>query len=321
MRHFIAEFAFMLSLAAPFLVHAQSFPSQPIRLVIMLPPGSAVDIIARLIAPHMADRFKQSIVVDNRPGASGIIATEIVKNARADGHTLLVTSSAYAINATLYSKLPYDPVKDFSFVGKSGSTSSLLVVNPQLAANSVPELIALAKSRPDALNYGSSGNGTTVHLSAVLFNMMAGIKATHVPYKGAALTLNDLVAGQVQYAFASIAAASQLVRAGKLRALAVTSINRHKELHDLPAIAETIPGYEAIVWFGVLGPAGVPKPVVAALNRALNEAFRAPQVSAKLVADGVDLVTSTPEEFEAYVRAEILKWGQVVKLSGARVDQ
>ncbi len=320
MRYVIAAFVSVLSLAVPFPVHAQSFPSRVIRLVIIVPPANAADIIARLFAPHMAEQFRQNIVVDNRPGAGGIIATNIVRNAPPDGHTLLVTSSAHAINATLYSKLPYDPVKDFSFVGMSGSAANVLVVNPQLAVNSVNELIVLAKSRRDEINFGSSGSGTTVHLSAVLFSMMAGIKATHIPYKGATEALNDLISGQLQFMTASMSSALQLVRSGKLRALAVTSAQRHPALPDAPAIAETIPGYEAIVWFGVLGPAGVPKPVVDTLNRALNEAFRAPEVSTKLGAVGVDLVTSTPEQFAAYVRAEIPKWGQVVKVSGARAD-
>jgi tripartite-type tricarboxylate transporter receptor subunit TctC len=320
MRFFIAAFALALCLAIPPAVHAQSFPSRVIRLVIIVPPANAADIIARLFAPHMAEQFKQNIVVDNRAGAGGIIATNIVKNAPADGHTLLVTSSAHAINPTLYSKLPYDAVKDFSFIGMSGSAANVLVVNPQLPVNSVNELIALAKSRRDEIIFGSSGSGTTVHLSAVLFSMMAGIKATHVPYKGASEALNDLISGQLQFMTASMSSAIQLVRSGKLRALAVTSAQRHQALPDLPTIAETIPGYEAIVWFGVLGPAGVPKPVVDTLNRALNEAFRAPEVSTKLAAVGVDLVTSTPEEFAAYVRAEIPKWGKVVKASGARAD-
>ncbi len=320
MRYLIAAFASVLCLAGPLPVHAQSFPSRVIRLVIIVPPANAADIIARLFAPHMAEQFKQNIVVDNRAGAGGIIATNIVKNAPPDGYTLLVTSSAHAINATLYSKLPYDPVKDFSFVGMSGSAANVLVVNPQLPVNSVNELIALAKSRRDEINFGSSGTGTTVHLSAALFSMMAGIKATHVPYKGASEALNDLISGQLQFMTASMSSSIQLVRSGKLRALAVTSAQRHQTLPDAPTIAETIPGYEAIVWFGVLGPAGVPKPIVDTLNRALNEAFRAPEVSTKLAAAGVDLVTSTPEQFAAYVRAEIPKWGKVVKASGARAD-
>jgi tripartite-type tricarboxylate transporter receptor subunit TctC len=319
-RYLVASFAFALSLAAPFSGHAQSFPSRVIRLVIIVPPANAADIIARVFAPHMSDQFKQNIVVDNRAGAGGIIATEIVKNARADGHTLLVTSSAHAINATLYSKLPYDPIRDFSFVGMAGSSANVLVVPPQLPASSVKEFIALAKSRSNELNFGSSGTGTTVHLSAVLFSMMAGIKTTHVPYKGASEALNDLISGQVQFMTASMSSALQLVRAGKLRGLGVTSAHRDQALPDLPAIAETIPGYEAVVWFGLLGPAHVPKPVVDTLNRALNEAFRAPEVSTKLVAAGVEPVTSTPEQFAAYVRAEIPKWGQVVKSSGARAN-
>jgi tripartite-type tricarboxylate transporter receptor subunit TctC len=320
MRYLVAAFASVLCLGLPFSVHAQTFPSRVIRLVIIVPPANAADIIARIVGPHMADRFKQNIVVDNRAGAGGIIASNIVKNAAPDGHTLLVTSSAHAINATLYSKLPYDPMKDFSFIGLAGSAANVLVINPQLPANSVSELIALAKSRSDDMRFGSSGSGTTVHLSAVLFSMMAGIKATHIPYKGASESLNDLISGQIQFMTASMSSSLQLVRSGKLRGLAVTSAQRHPALPDLPTVAETIPGYEAIVWFAVLGPAGIPKPIVDTLNRALNEAFRSPEVSAKLGAVGVDIVTSTPEQLAAYVRAEIPKWGQVVKASGARAD-
>jgi tripartite-type tricarboxylate transporter receptor subunit TctC len=320
MRTRVAAIGTALLAAAALPVSAQTFPSRVIRLVIIVPPANAADIIARIVGPHMADQFKQNIVVDNRPGAGGIIATDIVKNARPDGHTLLVTSSAHAINATLYSKLPYDPIKDFSFVGLSGSSANVLVVNPQLPANSVNELIALAKSRSDEMNFGSSGSGTTVHLSAVLFSMMAGIKATHVPYKGASEAINDLISGRLQFMTASMSSAIQLIRGGKLRALAVTSAQRHSALPESPAIAETIPGYEAIVWFGVVGPAGVPKPVIDTVNRALNDAFRAPEISAKLAAAGVDPVTSTPEHFAGYVRSEIPKWGQVVKASGARAD-
>jgi tripartite-type tricarboxylate transporter receptor subunit TctC len=311
--------ASQLSLTAP--ARAQSFPNRAIRLVIALPPGSAADVVARLFAPHMAERITQNLVIDNRPGASGIIATEIVKNARADGYTLLVTSSSFAISATLHSKLPYDPVKDFTFIGKAGSTPSLLVVNPQLPAHSVREFIALAKAKPGELRFGSSGSGTSVHLTAELFNSLAGIKATHVPYKGAALTLNDLVAGQIQFAFSSIAASNALVRGGRLRVLGVTALNRHKELPDVPAVAETLPGYEAIVWIGVFGPAAMPSPIVDTLNQALNDSLRAPEVSARLAAAGVTVATSTPDEFGAYVRAEIGKWGQIAKTAGARAEQ
>jgi len=305
---------------APLVAGAQPYPNRVIRMVVIVPPANAADIIARIIGPHMADQFKQNIVVDNRPGAGGIIASDIVKNARPDGYTLLITSSAHAINRTLYSKLPYDPVKDFSFIGASGSSANILVVNPSTPAKTVSELVGLAKSRTDELNFGSSGTGTTVHLSAVLFSMMAGIKATHVPYKGASEALGDLISGRLQFMTASMSSALQLVRTGKLRGLAVTSAKRHQAVPELPAISETIPGYEAVVWFGVLGPAGVPKPVVDTINRAMNDAFRAPEISAKLAAAGVDQFISTPEEFAAYVQAEIPKWGKVVKASGARVD-
>jgi len=220
-------------IATPGAILAQGFPTRPIRLVAPFPPGSAADTIARLFAPRMGELLKQSIIVDNRPGAGGIVATELVKNASPDGHTLLITSSSHAINASLYARLPYDPLKDFSFVGLSGSSAAVLVVNPTLPAQSAADLIALAKAQPDKLNYASSGSGTTVHLSAVLFATMAGIKATHVPYKGAGASMNDLIAGQVQFMFASIAAASPMIRAGKLRALAVTSTQRHRDLPEV----------------------------------------------------------------------------------------
>lgn len=316
----LTALAIAASLAAPLTAHAQAFPNRVIRMVIIVPPANAADIIARVFAPHMAERFKQNIVVDNRPGAGGIIATDIVKNARADGYTVLITSSAHAINPTLYSKLPYDPMRDFSFIGLCGSSANVLVVNPQLAATNVKELIAAAKAHSGEMNFGSSGSGTTVHLSAVLFSMMAGIKTTHVPYKGASEALNDLISGRLQFMTASMSSSLQLVRTGKLRGLAVTSAQRHAALPELPTVAETIPGYEAVVWFAMLGPAGIPNPVIETLNRAMNEAFKSPEVSAKLSAAGVDPVISTPADLEKYVRMEIPKWGQVVKASGARVD-
>ncbi len=307
-------------LALPLSVQAQSFPARPIRLVAMLPPGSGIDIAVRLFTPHMSERFRQPILVENRPGAGGIIATELVKNTRPDGYTLLATSSAFAINASLYARLPFDPLKDFSFIGMSGATATLLLVNPALPVGSVQELISLAKTQPGRLNYGSSGTGTTVHLSAELFNMMAGIKAIHVPYKGVAQTLTDLIAGQVQYTFGGIASTKALVAAGKLRPLGVSSARRQADLPAIPAIAESLPGYEAIVWFGIIGPAGLPQAAVSAFNAAMNEAILAPEIKARLVRDGVDPVTSTPEQFDAYVREEIHKWAQVVKLSGARAE-
>lgn len=320
MRYFVAAIGFLFSLAAAFAAHAQNYPSRPIRMVVIVAPGSAADIIVRLFAPHMAEGLKQSLLIENRPGAGGSIATGIVKTAKPDGYTILAVSSAHAINATLYSQLPYDSVKDFSFIGMCGTSANVLVVTPGLPVRSVSELIALAKSKPGEMNIGHTSPGTTVHLSAVLFSMMAGIKVTHVPYKGASELLTDMMSGRLQVTTASITAAIQSLRSGKLRPLGVTTTQRHQALPDIPPIADTVPGYEAIVWFGVIGPAGMPKPIVDTLNRALNEAMRAPEVSAKLVAAGVDPVTTTPEQFAALVRSEIPKWGQVVRESGARVD-
>lgn len=300
---------------------AQDYPSKPIRVVVPFPPGNAGDIIARALGPNLAELLKQNFVIDDRPGAGGVIASEVTKHAPADGYTLmLVTAGTHGINASLYPKLPYDPVKDFTPVGLCASSPNVLVLAPNLPVNGVKELIALAKAKPGELSYGSSGVGTTVHLSGELFNTMAGVKTVHVPYKGATEALTDLIAGRLQFMFASLSSSVQMVKAGRLRGLAVTSAKRHPSLPDLPTMSEILPGYEAVAWYGYVGPAGMPKPIVDKLNHALIEALKLPEVKDKLTAVGVDPMTSTAQEFDAYIRSEIPKWAKVVKASGARAE-
>ena len=326
-RHFVIP-GFMLLLHAVAgsspAAHAQAqanYPNKPIRIIDGFPPGGPTDFLARAIAPHMLERLKQNMVIDNRPGAGGSMAAELTKNARPDGYTLmLVTSGTHAINASLYSKLAYDPIRDFTPIALAANGANVLVVPPQLPVYSVKELIALARAKPGELNFASSGVGTTVHLSGELFNTMAGVKTTHVPHKGAPEALTNVIAGRVQFMVASMASSLQMVSSGRLRALGVTSPRRQPALPDVPAIAEFLPGYEAVVWFGVVGPAGVPQSIVATLNRALVESIQIPEVKLRLTSAGLDPVTGNPEEFAALIRAEVPKWAQVVKASGARAD-
>ena len=300
---------------------AQDYPNRVIRIVVPFGPGNAGDIIARAMQPGLADQLRQNIVIDNRPGAGGTIAAEVAKNAPADGYTvMLVTAGTHAINASLYSKLPYDPIRDFTAIGLCASSPNVLVVTPSLGPATAKEFIALARAKPGELNYGSSGSGTTVHLSAELFNVMAGTKTVHVPYKGASEALTDLIAGRTQFMFASMSSSIQTIRGGKLRALAVTSAKRHPALPEVPAMAESLPGYEAVAWYGYAGPAGLPRPVVATLSRAISATLAAQDVRDRMTAAGTDPVSSTPEEFAAYIKSEVPKWAQVVKASGARAD-
>lgn len=295
--------------------------SRPIRLVDGFPPGGPTDFLGRAMSPFLTEQLKQNIVMDNRPGAGGSIAAELVKNASPDGHTLMLTTSGtHAVNASIYAKLRYDPVRDFTHIALCASGANVLVVTPGLAATNVKDLIGLARAAPGELNFASSGVGTTVHLSAALFNAMAGVKTTHVPYKGAPEALTNVISGRVQFMVASISSALQMVRGGRLRAIGVTSVERHPALPDTPAIAETLPGFEAVVSFGVVGPAGLPPAVAANLNRVITAALSQSEVRTRLGAVGLEVRTSTPEAYAALVRSEVGKWSQVVKASGARAD-
>jgi tripartite-type tricarboxylate transporter receptor subunit TctC len=302
---------------------AQQYPARPVRMLIPFTAGSAADIIARAMEPALRERLGQPLVIDNRGGAGGNIAAEMTAKATPDGHTVIMaTIGTHAINHSLYSKLGFHPQRDFTPVGLVGESPNALVVNPKVPAASIHELIALAKSRPGQLNYGSSGSGTTVHLSAELFGVMTGTKMVHVPHKGAAEALSSLLGGQTDLMFASLSSSIPLIRAGRLRAFAVTGAQRSPSIPELPTVAEAanLPGYAASAWFGIVGPAGMPKAAVAALNKASLASLEDAEVKKRLFNAGVEIRTSTPEEFARYIASEMRKWDKVVKASGARAD-
>jgi len=300
---------------------SSSFPTRSIRVIAPFPPGSAGDIVPRTIGVPLSEELKQNLVIDNRPGAGGNIAAEIVRKSAPDGYTLmLITIGTHAINKSLYSKLPYDPVKDFDPVVMVGSSPNVLIVTPALPATTVKELIALAKDKAGALNFASSGSGTSVHLSGEMFNILAGVKTTHIPYRGAAEALTDIVAGRVQFMFATASSALPFVRSGRVKALAVTSGQRHPSLPEVPAMNEALPGFEVTGWYGFAAPAGTPKPIIQKLNTAFVKVLNTRELRDRMSAQGIDPTTSTPDELGRHIRAEVIKWEKVVKASGARAD-
>jgi tripartite-type tricarboxylate transporter receptor subunit TctC len=311
-----------LALAAPSGAQAPAYPTKPIRLVVPFPPGGATDILAREVSKHLTETWGQSVVVDNRPGAGGNIGTELVAKAAPDGYTLeMGTVGTHAINASLYAKMPFDHVKDFAPVILVAGVPNVLVVNPSVRVNSVQELIAYAKANPGKLNFASSGPGTSIHLSGELFKVMAGVQMTHVPYKGSAPALQDLLGGQVQLMFDNLPPSLPQIKAGKLRALAVTSATRAPALPDVPTIAESgLPGFEASSWFGILAPAGTPPAIIAKMNMEVAKWLASPEGKEKLVAIGANGAGGSPEDFARHIQAETAKWAKVVKESGAKVD-
>jgi len=307
---------------APAAAQAQAYPTKPIRLVVPFPPGGATDILARDVAQKLGEAWGQSAVVDNRPGAGGNIGSELVARAAPDGYTLeMGTVGTHAINASLYAKMPYDHVKDFAPVILVAGVPNVLVVNPALPVNSVQELIAYAKANPGKLNFASSGNGTSIHLSGELFKVMADVQMTHVPYKGSAPALQDLLGGQVQLMFDNLPPSLPQIKAGKLRALGVTAATRSPALPDVPTIAESgLPGFESSSWFGVLAPAGTPPAVIAKLNAEIATWLASPDAKQKLLAIGANAAGGTPDDFAKHIAAETAKWAKVVKESGAKID-
>jgi tripartite-type tricarboxylate transporter receptor subunit TctC len=301
---------------------AQGFPEKPIRFVIGFTPGGPSDILARALGQKLAERWNQQVVIENRPGAGGNVAAEAVARSAPDGYTwLLGNNSILATNQSLYRQLGYDPVKDFAPVSLVALQPNILVVNPQVPANSVMELVSLAKKHPGKLNYASSGSGAAAHLAGELFKTMAGVDLVHVPYKGAQPALTDVIAGQVQVMFATSASVIPFIKAGKLRALAVTTAQRSPSVPELPTVAEAgVPGFEAITWHGVVVPAATPAPLIERLNRDIVGVLRMPDLRERLATFGAEVVAGTPREFADYIAAEIPKWAKVVRDSGARIE-
>jgi tripartite-type tricarboxylate transporter receptor subunit TctC len=304
----------------PIALYAQTFPTKPIRILVGFTPGAGVDIAMRLIAPKMSDALGQSIIIDNRAGAGGNIAAELTARAPADGYTLLGNGAPAAISQTLYSKLGYDLLRDLEAIALVASVSQLLVVHPSLPAKTVKDFVAMAKVRKGELSYATTGSGSTPHLTAEMLKMQTGIQILHVPYRGTPPALTDLIAGNVSFMFANILSVLPQVQTGRLRALAITSAKRSSIAPNVPTIAETYPGFESGTWYGLFVPSGTPKDAVMRINDAVSRAMQAPEVRDKLIAQGAELLSGTPQDAAAYTRAEVAKWGKVVKASGARVD-
>src|SRR3954462_665092 len=288
---------------------SQAYPTKPIRMIVAYPPGGGTDIVGRMVAQKLSENFGQTFVIDNRGGAAGSIGSEIAANSPPDGYTILMGNVApNAINVSLYAKLGYDPVKDFEPVSLVASTPNILVVQPSFPAKTVPELIAIAKTKPSSLNYPSAGLGSSSHLAGELFDNLAGVKMVHIPYKGGGPALTDLLGGQVQLMFATMPAAMPHVRSGRLRAIAVTSVKRSQALPDLPTIGETLKGYDASTWYGVLAPARTPRAIVTRLYDEIVKVLAVADTRDKLLVQGFEPVGSMPAEFAAYIKSEITKW-------------
>ena len=299
------------------------YPSHPVRIVVPFPAGGTTDILAREVAQRLTQTTGQAFVVDNRPGAGGNIGAEMVAKAPPDGYTMLMgTVGTHAINPSLYAKMPYDHVKDFVPVILVAGVPNVLEINPELPVNSVQELIAYAKANPGKLNFASSGSGTSIHLSGELFKSMTGVQMTHVPYKGSSPALADLAGGQVQLMFDNLPSSLALIKAGKLKPLAVTSLTRSSALPNVPTVAESgLPGFEASSWFGLLAPAGTPKDVVAKINGEVAKWLATPEAKEKLAAQGAIVASGlTPDDFARHIATETTKWQKVVKDSGAKVE-
>ena len=321
MKFTIAFICGLLSLVLTAPANAQSYPNKPVRVVVPYPPGGPTDIVARVLFQQVSEATGQQFLVDNRAGAGGNIGAEIVAKSPADGYTLLIGTTAHAINMSLFKNLSYDVQKDFAPVSLLTQGPLVLVAHPQFPANSIKEVIELAKSKSGGLNFASSGNGQSTHLSAELFNTMAGIKMSHVPYKGSAPALTDVMSGQVDVMFDTTLSAMPFVKAGKLKALGLTSPVRSPAAPDVPTIAESgLPGYEVFAWNGVFVPAGTPKAIIQQLNDQIRKAMLLPQVKDKFSAQGFAASWNSPENFGVFVKNEVDKWSQTVKASGATLD-
>jgi len=317
----VTAIAVLVSLASAGAAAAQSYPAHPIRWLIGFPPGGPTDILVRLMGEWLQSRLGQAVVVENRPGAASNIATEALVNAAADGYTIGSVTSANAVNATVNRRaLAFDFLKSLTPVAGMSQGPSVLVVNPSVPAQTLAELIAYAKANPGKINFGSPGVGSTGHLAGELFKAMAGVDLVHVPYRGAAPAMTDLIGGQVQVVFDSMVSVLPQVRAGRVRALGVTSATRSALLPDLPAIAETVPGYESVIWFGVGAPRGTPPEIVARLNREINAGLDSSPMKAKLAELGTTPMVVTPDAFWQFAKGETAKWANVIERAGIKTD-
>jgi tripartite-type tricarboxylate transporter receptor subunit TctC len=312
--------AFLCAAVACSGVMAQAYPNRPLRIVVPLSAGAA-DTLSRMIAAKLTERWGQPVIVENRPGAGTTIGTDLVAKAPADGYTLLMATFSHAVNATFYRKLPFDTLKDFTAVTLVASAPNVLQVNPSVPAQTVAELVALAKSQPGKLNFASAGNGSSSHLAGELFKTLAEVQIVHVPYKGAAPAMTDLLGGRVEMSFDPLPSSLAHIQGGKLRPLAVTTTTRSPVLPNVPTVAEAgVPGYELNGWSGLLVHANTPKEIVAALNREIVGIVRAPDVKERFARLGFDIVGNTPEQFQAFIEAEVVKWGKVVREAKIHAD-
>jgi tripartite-type tricarboxylate transporter receptor subunit TctC len=318
----LARAVLLLTLTLAPLAQAQQYPTRPVRMLIPFTAGSAADIIARAMEPELRAKLGQALVIDNRGGAGGNIAAELCAKAVPDGYTLMLgTIGTQAINYSLYSKLNYHPIRDFTPIILIGDSPNVLVTTPRVPANSVKDFIAYAKANPGKLNFSSSGAGTSVHLSGELLNSMAGVKTIHVPFKGAAESLTALLGGQVDFSFASLSSAIPFIKSGKLKGYAVTAAQRSPSIPELPTMSEAgVPGFVAVAWYGIVGPAGIPQPVVATLSKASLATLAMKEVQDRLFASGVETRPGDAAAFAKLIRSEIDKWAKVVKDSGAKAD-
>jgi tripartite-type tricarboxylate transporter receptor subunit TctC len=315
----LAVGAAALPAVSPF-ARAQAWPTRPVRLIVGFPPGGSVDIVARLMGQWLAERLGQPFIIENRPGAASNIGTESVVRAPPDGYTLLLTSSANFINATLYDKLGFDFIRDIAPVASVARISNVMEVNPSVPAKTVPEFIAYARANPGKINMASSGSGTSIHVSGELFKMMTGVDMVHVPYRGSAPMLTDLIGGQVHVAFDNLPSSIEHIRAGKLRALAVTTMTRSQALPDVPTVDSFVPGYEASAYFGVGAPKSTAPDIVDRLNQEINAGLVDPKLRARLTDLGGTVLVGSPADFGKLVAGETEKWAKVVKFSGARPE-
>ena len=299
---------------------AQTYPTHPIRLIVPFPPGGSNDIVGRMVATQLGERLGQGVVVDNRGGAGGTIGTDIAAKAAPDGYTLLLVSVAHAFNPAMYKKLPYDPEKSFAPIGMVGAGPVALMVNPAVPVHSVKELIELAKAKPGQLNYATAGIGSFQHLASELFKLQTGVDMVHVPYKGGGPAMMDTIAGQAQINMASLIQVIPHAKSGKLRLLATSGTKRSALFPDVPTVAETVPGYDATNWWGLIAPAGTPQPVIAKLSSELEALLRSDETRKRVESEGADVIRMTPAEFGRFISEEMQKWAKVVKQAGIQAE-